>query len=143
MTAEHSEIRALIERWVSSVRRRDLEGITATYAPDVVAFDAIGPLRFTCRASYREHWQRCQEQVRGEPLLEMNDLRIEQDGALACAYGLCHCGCANEKGEMESAWMRFTQVLRRIDGQWLIVHEHWSAPFDPQSGQAHFDLQPE
>ncbi len=31
---------------------------------------------------------------------------------------------------------RITWVLERVDGQWLIVHEHTSAPIDDESGKA-------
>lgn len=30
----------------------------------------------------------------------------------------------------------------RINGQWKVVHEHWSTPFDRQSGAGLFDLKP-
>ncbi|HTN31397.1 MAG TPA: nuclear transport factor 2 family protein [Pseudomonas sp.] len=143
MTTDHSDIRALLDRWANSVRERDLDGIAAIYTEDIVAFDAIGALRFSGLPSYREHWRRCLEQTKGEVLFQLQDLHIEQDGSLACAFGLCHCGCENEQGEMEGAWMRFTQLMRRSSEQWRIIHEHWSAPFDPQSGQTHFALQPE
>lgn len=35
-----------------------------------------------------------------------------------------------------------TLGCRRIDGRWLIVHDHESVPFDPASGQALIDLEP-
>jgi hypothetical protein len=38
--------------------------------------------------------------------------------------------------------MRASAGLRRRGGKWLIVHEHFSAPFDPASGKALFDLEP-
>jgi ketosteroid isomerase-like protein len=31
---------------------------------------------------------------------------------------------------------------RKTNGKWKIAHEHFSAPFDPVSGKALFDLQP-
>ena len=35
---------------------------------------------------------------------------------------------------------RGTDVFRKIDGQWKIVHEHFSVPADPITGKA--ELQP-
>ena len=35
-----------------------------------------------------------------------------------------------------------TQGYRRIGGQWRIVHDHFSAPFNPETAQALFELQP-
>jgi ketosteroid isomerase-like protein len=38
--------------------------------------------------------------------------------------------------------MRATVCFRKTNGEWMIVHEHFSAPFDPQSGKALCELEP-
>ena len=35
-----------------------------------------------------------------------------------------------------------TVCYGKIDGDWKVVHEHFSSPFDMQSGKALFELQP-
>lgn len=40
-------------------------------------------------------------------------------------------------------WFRTTLGLQRRSGQWLIVHEHSSSPFDAKSGQASLGLKPQ
>jgi ketosteroid isomerase-like protein len=37
--------------------------------------------------------------------------------------------------------MRVTFCCRKAAGRWKIAHEHFSAPFDPESGKV-LDLQP-
>jgi ketosteroid isomerase-like protein len=61
---------------------------------------------------------------------------------VAFAHGLCRCGAKDESGEEKTSWMRFTTCYRRTSGSWKIVHEHFSAPFDVESGKALFDLKP-
>jgi ketosteroid isomerase-like protein len=39
-------------------------------------------------------------------------------------------------------WMRATVCYRKLHGKWMVVHEHWSAPSDIESGKALLDLQP-
>jgi ketosteroid isomerase-like protein len=39
-------------------------------------------------------------------------------------------------------WVRATLCLRRIDGKWMIAHEHQSVPFDVETGKASLDLKP-
>jgi ketosteroid isomerase-like protein len=39
-------------------------------------------------------------------------------------------------------WWRATVCYRKLDGQWMITHEHASVPFDAQSGQASLALEP-
>ena len=39
-------------------------------------------------------------------------------------------------------WWRATVCYRKLDGRWLVTHEHASVPFDAQSGQASLGLEP-
>ena len=48
---------------------------------------------------------------------------------------LTHCGGPNAEGEMQTAWMRGTRVWARRDGEWKVIHEHFSMPFDMETGQ--------
>ena len=134
MTAE-DEVRALIERWVAAARDGDLERIMATYAPELHAFDAIGPLRFEGAAAYREHWKACLAMIRGPMLFEIHEPRIAVEGDLAFCHYLARCGGAGADGVEQSGWLRATVCARRRGDGWAIVHEHFSVPFDPESGK--------
>lgn len=39
-------------------------------------------------------------------------------------------------------WVRATICFRKIEGKWMITHEHNSTPFDVETGRASLDLQP-
>lgn len=138
-----SEIRQLIEHWMPAVRARDIPAITAPYADDIVAFDAIKALQFKGKAAYREHWQACMEHCPGDMIFEMEQLQIHATDDLAFAHWLNRCGPASEEGgEDKSCYMRASVGYKRIDGQWKVIHEHWSAPFDMETGAALFTLKP-
>jgi len=137
-----AEVQALIDKWLAAVRSRDVAGIMACYAPDVVAYDAIAQLQFKGVSAYGKHWQACLELCAGPMVFEMRELNIEADDDVAFAHWLNRCGGTNEQGEEKSSWMRVTAGYRRIKGTWRIVHEHFSAPFDMASGKAIFDAKP-
>ncbi|MBM3105124.1 SgcJ/EcaC family oxidoreductase [Pseudomonas sp. P66] len=141
-TAEN-EVRQLIERWIPAVRARDIPAITAPYAEDIVAFDAVKELQFKGKAAYRAHWQACMEHCPGDMIFEMEQLQVHASADLAFAHWLNRCGPASdESGEDKSCYMRVSAGYKRIDGQWMVVHEHWSAPFDMETGAALFSLKP-
>ncbi|TLX62446.1 DUF4440 domain-containing protein [Stutzerimonas nosocomialis] len=144
-TANHEEtrIRELTEAFVAAVGAKDLDRIMAGYADEVIAFDAVGELQFKGAQLYREHWQRCLSFCQGEGLFEIHDMDVQATGDLAFGHFLSHCGGQNEQGEMQTCWMRGTRCWRKQGGEWKVVHEHFSAPFDMQSGAVRFDLQPE
>jgi ketosteroid isomerase-like protein len=142
-TMAEAEVRVVLEHWANAVRSRDIHGIVAHYAPDIVAFDAIAQLQFKGLEAYRKHWEYCLTLCNGPTIFDAHEIKISANDELAFAYGLCLCGGTNDKGEQQSGWMRFTAAFRKLDGQWRTVHEHWSTPFDMESGKALFDLKPE
>lgn len=137
-----ARIRQLTEEFELAVRARDLDRIMLQYAPDVVAFDAVGELQFKGTEAYRAHWLRCFDFCQGDSFFETHDIQITASGDLAFSHALNHCGGANDKGEMQTGWMRGTRCWRRQDGDWKVVHEHFSMPFDMVSGQVCFGLEP-
>jgi ketosteroid isomerase-like protein len=73
--------------------------------------------------------------------VEIQDLRIAAGDNVALSHHLTRCG-AIESGEEKASWMRVTVRYRKANGKWLVVHEHFSAPFDMESGNALLDLKP-
>jgi ketosteroid isomerase-like protein len=119
-----------------------LERILSVYAPQVIAYDAIAQLKFEGVDAYGAHWKRCLGMCSDPMTFELREGEIAASGDLAFCHGLLYCGGTDEHGEEKAGWIRATQCLRRIDGAWRIVHEHFSAPFDMGTGMAMLDLRP-
>ena len=45
-------------------------------------------------------------------------------------------------GREVDMWVRMTVGFRKINGKWMVTHEHTSVPFDAESGKASVDLKP-
>ena len=134
-------VRDLIESWRRAAEAGGIEAIMSHYAPGFVAFDAAVRLQFKERDAYRKHWEACLSLCRNQ-IFEVHDLSITAEDDSAFCHYLCLCGGTGENGEKKTGWTRATVGCRRIGGRWMIVHEHYSAPFDMASGKALFDLQP-
>jgi uncharacterized protein (TIGR02246 family) len=138
---DEAQIRGLLEDWVAAARANDLDGIMAVYAPDIRSFDAIAQLQFKGADAYRKHWEWCIGMC-SSPIFEIHDLAIETGGDVAFGHYLLRCGGAGEDGKEQVGWMRVTVCYRRTNGRWLVAHEHFSAPFEMESGKALLDLEP-
>lgn len=137
-------IQQLITQWAHAVASRDMTQIMAFYANDLIAFDAVAQLQFSCKAAYQTHWQQCLEFcLGGHSTFELRDLTIKQNDALGFSHALVYCAGSNEKGEIQGCWMRLTQGWQQQQGQWRIIHDHFSVPFDMVSGAVLFELTPE
>ncbi|ODN67104.1 YybH family protein [Methylophaga muralis] len=138
-----TEVEQQLENWKQAVLSQNLEKIMTYYAEDVRAFDAIAELQFTNRSKYQTHWQHCL-QMCSMTKFEIGQIDIKVDGDLAVCFFLNQCGGIDEKtGEEQVGWVRGTQVYQKNAGKWLIVHEHFSLPFDMTTGTAMFHLTPE
>lgn len=141
-TTAESEIRSVIDRWQQAVVAGDLDRIMAHYAADILSFDAVSQLQFKGTAAYRKHWQACMEMCKGPMIFEIHELGVTADDDIGFSHYLTRCGGTSDTGEEKTSWMRATVCHRKIGGKWLVVHEHFSVPFDMQSSKALFDLKP-
>lgn len=138
-----AEVRELMESWLKSVRAMDINSIVTHYAPDIVAYDAIAQLQFKGVDAYKKHWEACfAMSPPGAMIFEVKDLSIAASGDVAFSHCLNRCGIKEKSGEEKASWMRMTACYRKKNGKWAVVHEHFSAPFDMESGKALFDLKP-
>jgi ketosteroid isomerase-like protein len=78
----------------------------------------------------------------GDMIMRIPEMSVTVGGDVALCHYLFICGGTGEDGNEQTGWMRGTVCLRRIDGQWLITHEHYSVPFDPESMKVLTELQP-
>ena len=60
------------------------------------------------------------------------------NGKIAVAHGYARLSGSNSRG----VWVRATLVFEKVDGKWIIVHDHASVSLDLKSGQPLLDLNP-
>ncbi|MBV8719824.1 MAG: hypothetical protein JO020_15265 [Chloroflexi bacterium] len=57
---------------------------------------------------------------------------------------MLHRDSGNRNGDYSGVWLRSTVCCQRVNGRWLITHEHISLPIDwAKSGMVALDLLPE
>ena len=138
-TAE-AEIRALIEDQAKAIRAKDVDGSVASYAADVLLFDVVNPLQSTGSDAARARLAEWFASFRGPIGYELRDLSIAAGDEVAFCHSLNRATTTG--GQKLDMWWRATVCYRRIDGAWMVTHEHASVPFDVASGRASLDLEP-
>ena len=143
-TAAEQAIRAVLAEKDNAINTQDAERLVALYAPGTVVFDLAPPLQHEAAEVLdpgpKQEWFAGFEQMHSE----VHDLHISVGGEVAFAFALVEW-TATPKGESEefTMWFRSTVGLTRVDGSWLISHEHESTPFYMDgSFRAATDLQP-
>ena len=135
-------IRQRVADGVEAVRARDIDAVMALYASNIVSFDIGPPLRYSGADHKRRAWQEVFAAYAGPIVYEVHALNVTTHGELAFAHSLNHVSGTLASGQISDFWLRWTACFRRIDGVWLVVHDHVSVPADLEHGQAVLNLRP-
>lgn len=139
---EEAQVRRLIEDWTKAARDKDIDGLMACYAPDVVSFDMIPPLQYVGADAYRKDWQQGFEMCQEAGEFETHDVNLVVGDEVAFCHQLSRMSGTGDDGKEFDCWVRWTQCFRRIDGRWLIAHEHISVPIDMETNEGLMNLKP-
>ena len=141
-TIAEAEIRALMEEQARAVRAGDVEGSVSNYAPDVLLFDVVRPLQSVGSDAARKRLAEWFASIQGPIGYELRDLSVSAGDDVAFGQSLNRVSATTTDGRKLDMWWRATICYRRIDGAWMVTHEHASVPFDIASGRASLDLEP-
>jgi len=135
-------IRRQIGKIVDGIHAKDLDALKRIYATDVVSFDVEPPLQHVGLDAKLKNWARAFAFFQ-EAYYEVRDLTVAVDGEVAFghAFGRLH-GTLADGTATGGMWVRGTFCFRKIDGDWLIVHDQASVPFDMMTGKGVVDLEP-
>jgi ketosteroid isomerase-like protein len=134
-------IRQRVDDCAKAIRAKDIDGVMSLYAPNIVSFDIGPPLRYFGAENKRRAWQEAFAAYRSIAY-EVRDLSITTHGELGFAHSLNHVSGTMADGHITDLWLRWTACFQRMDGAWLVVHDHVSVPTDLAHGQALLSLTP-
>jgi ketosteroid isomerase-like protein len=118
--SNESDVRSVIESWARAVAAGDRKGILARHSSDLVMFDF--PDELDGIEAYDRSWDFFFANPSGTIVFEPTSMEITAGEDVAFAVCLFHCD-GTSGGELD---FRLTTGLRKIGGEWVIVHEHHS-----------------
>jgi uncharacterized protein (TIGR02246 family) len=141
-TREDARIRERMDALAQALRAKDINALMTHYAPDMVTFDLRPPLQVQGADAYRRNFEAWFASVQGPIEYEIRDLRITVRDDVAFCHYLGHVKSRRTTGEKTDYWVRVTSGLQKMNGQWMVSHEHVSVPLNMETMQAALDLQP-
>jgi ketosteroid isomerase-like protein len=135
-------IRQRVEDWAKAVSAKDIDRVLSLYAPNIVSFDLDPPLRYAGADNKRRAWQEFFAVHTGPMAYEVRELNVTTHGDLAFVHSLNHVKGTLPSGHTSDVWVRWTACFQRINGVWLVVHDHVSVPADIEHGKAVLNLTP-
>jgi uncharacterized protein (TIGR02246 family) len=127
---DQAAIKALEDRFVSGFNAKDTNAIMALYVPDqsLIVFDASIPRQYTGAAAYTKDWNDFWAMFPGPAKMDLSDLDITTGGNVAYGHSIQHATMTDKKGKKMEMTVRVTDGYKKVNGQWLISHEHVSVP---------------
>ena len=131
------DIKALEDRFIAAVKAKDLDAIMKVYVPDqtLFVFDVEPPRQYVGAAAYRKDWQAFLDSFNGPITVELTDLDITTDDNLAYSHSIQRVAGTDKQGKKLDLTVRVTDVYKKINGNWLVIHEHVSVPVDLDTGK--------
>jgi uncharacterized protein (TIGR02246 family) len=127
-STDEAAIRALIERWARAVRDKNLDGILGNHSADILMFDVPPPLESKGIEAYRKTWDVFFAWSDAPAVFNIERMEIAAGSDVAFAAAVMRCAGTEKTGEHINLDFRLTVGLRKLGGQWTIVHEHHSIP---------------
>jgi ketosteroid isomerase-like protein len=122
-------ILAVLDELHAAIGAGDASRALDTCASDAVVFDLAPPLvaGTGSRAGDLAALEGWIASFAAPPRLAHREPTVHADGDVAFVHALT--SMSGTKGGEFTLWFRSTYGLRRVDGRWLIVHQHESVPF--------------
>jgi ketosteroid isomerase-like protein len=137
-----ADVMAVLDERVEAVRAKDIDRLMSLCSPDIVYFDVIPPHQFIGAADVRRNFLRWFHEYKGDIGLETHHLHTAASEDVAFAHMIHPDSGTRRNGQDITVWVRSTVCLQRIDGRWLITHEHISFPINPENWSAVIDTTP-
>ena len=123
VASEAAHIRTLIENWARAIGSGDRRGILAHHSPSLLMFD-FPPNIVRNLDEYSKTWDFFYESPKGPISFVPRELQVTAGTDVAFASCLIHCD-GTSAGPID---LRLSVGLRKLDGEWIITHEHHSVP---------------
>ncbi|GAB3807015.1 hypothetical protein GCM10028798_30780 [Humibacter antri] len=137
-----AELRQHITHIIEAIGAKDVDALRRLYAGDVVSFDVEPPLQHVGIDAKLRNWVKAFA-VFDRLAYEVRDLQFEVGDDVAFGHGFGRLSGVLRNGtRTPGMWVRVSYGFRRIGGEWSLVHDHVSVPFDVTTGRGVADLAP-
>ena len=127
--SDEQGIRDVFTGWVDAIQTQNLNAVVANHDKDIVMFDVPPPYNGVRGIDdYRDSWPPFFEFIATGAEFTVVELDVVAGADVAFAYALLRCGTSDQFAENPDNRLRVTVGLRKVNGRWLIAHEHHSFP---------------
>lgn len=143
-SADELAIQRLFADFSAGIKARDLNKVMSVYSRDehAIYYDAFTPRQYVGYTAYRKDYAGFFKQFPGPVSSKITDLHIGVSGSIAYAYGIDSWNVSGADRKPQPMVFRFSELLRKENGKWVVFHEHVSFPVDPATNKVDYMSKP-
>jgi ketosteroid isomerase-like protein len=113
--------------WAKAVREKDYEALLAHHSDDIFMYDVPEPFQSNGIIAYKNTWDPFFSGTQ-QGVFDIQELHVFADENVAFGFATMKCMNRNSQGVFEPLDFRLTIGLKKLKGEWVILHEHHSVP---------------
>lgn len=118
---------AVVDRWAATYSANDREALAKLYTPDALLLGTTDPVATRGTEAIREYFAPLDKGGRKNTIIEKNVIVLSETAIVVAGF----YDFSRKEQNYEPRPSRFTMVVVKRDGTWLIAHHHSS----PRSAQ--------
>jgi uncharacterized protein (TIGR02246 family) len=116
------EAGAVVDRWSATYSANDRNALADLYAPDALLLGTTDPVATRGTQAIREYFAPLDKGGRRNTIQEKNVIVLSEDAVVVAGF----YDFARKEQNYEPRPSRFTFVVVKRDGRWMIAHHHSS-----------------
>jgi uncharacterized protein (TIGR02246 family) len=116
------EARAVVDRWAETYSANDRNALAQLYAPDALLLGTTDPNATRGREEVHGYFAALDKGGRRSTIREKNVIVLSDDAVVVAGF----YDFARQEQNYEPRPSRFTMVVVKRDGKWMIAHHHSS-----------------
>jgi uncharacterized protein (TIGR02246 family) len=123
------EANAALDRWSAAYSANDPEAIVKTYAPDAILLGTVSPVISEGTEAIRKYFALVKDSGNKNAIMERRTIVIGDNAVLVTGF---YEFIRMKDGQPAPSPARFTMLVTKRNGDWLIVHHHSSPQVQPK-----------
>jgi uncharacterized protein (TIGR02246 family) len=113
---------AVIDRWSAAYSANDRDLLVSLYAPDAILLGTTSPIISQGTEAIRKYFEMLPDSGRRNAITERNIIVLGDDAVVGTGFYTFSRAVENDTPRPS----RFTMLMVKRDGQWMIAHHHSS-----------------
>ena len=109
-------------------RHQVLRSVFRIMSGELIQIVVPPPIQSKGIEAYRKTWDLFFSWSKASGVFDISEMNITAGNDVAFVTALMHCAGTEANGDKIELEFRLTIGLRKIDGQWIVMHEHHSIP---------------